>query len=331
MTSTILSIVPRGSGAERVHRTLAACMDGYCLREYSPRLEYFPPLLSGFRFRGRKLTHVPPDHAVFVAPRGVPLVVTFHNYVIDAAMRRYSSAAQRVHYATDLRWYTRAALRRAARVTAVSRATAELVRTDLGYAGAIDVIPNGVDTEVFRPPAAPVPAAGPLRILFSGNPTRRKGAQWLAAIAARLASEAEIAVTGGLRGGTAVAQRSGIRALASVAPAEMPDLYRRFDVLLLPSVREGMSLAVLEAMACGLAIVASDIPSSRELVDDGRGGLLCPVGDVQAFADSLDRLAGDPALRNAMGAHNRARVEREYTREQMVARYRRLFEEAAAD
>lgn len=324
MTTKILSAVPRGSGALRVHRVLAAGISGYQLRDYPPQLEYFPPLLMRFRREARALTHAPPDHAIFVARRSEPLVITFHNYVLDSAMVPFSSALQRVHYSTDLRLSVRAALRRAARVTAVSAATAALVRDDLGYRGAIEVIPNGVDVAAFRPRTELHGAASPLRVLFSGNLSRRKGAQWLAPIAARLAGEVEIAVTAGLRG-AAPAAMPGLRHLGAIAPAAMPELYRRFDVLLLPSVREGMSLAVLEAMASGLAIVASDIPSLHEIVADGRGGLLCPVGAVEAFAQALQRIAADPALRATMGAHNRALVEREYTQESMVARYRRLF------
>lgn len=329
MTSTILSAVPRGSGAERVHRTLESSVEGYRVVSYSPRLEYFPPMLLRLRSRSRALTHVPPDHAIFVTRPSRPLIVTFHNYLLDRAMTRFSSSVQRVHYATDLRLYVRVALRRAERVTAVSRATADLVHEDLGYSREIEVIANGVNVAVFRPAAEPTAEAGPLQVLFSGNPTPRKGAQWLAPIAARLGEQAEIAVTGGLRGG-GVAAQAGLRRLGRVAPAAMPALYRRFDALLLPSVREGMSLAVLEAMASGLAIVASDIPAMREIVDHGRGGLLCPVGDVEAFARALARIAADRALRRAMGAYNRAKAERDYCEDLMVERYRRLFAQVAA-
>lgn len=327
----ITSAVPAGSGAIRVHRILEGRLRNYRVIGYLPAFELFPPLLLPLRIGRRALTHAPPDHAVFVAPHGAPLIVTFHNYVLDRAMASFSSDIQRAHYATDLRFCIRAALRRAEQVTAVSQATAALVRDDLGYRGAIEVIPNGVDIAIFHPPADRAARRGvPLQVLFSGNPTRRKGAQWLAPIAARVGARAEIAVTGGLRGGGGGAE-AGLRHLGRVAPAAMPDLYRRFDVLLLPSVREGMSLAALEAMASGLAIVASDIPSMREIVDDGRGGLLCPVGDVAAFAHALERLAGDRALRDAMGAHNRACVESDYTEELMVERYRRLFARVTAD
>lgn len=321
----IVSPVPNGSGAERVHLALAERLPDYRLLRYSPQREFFPPLLLPLRRRARALTHAPPDHALFAASPNRPLFVTFHNYVLDSAMRRFSSPVQRIHYATDLRYYVSRALRRATAVSAVSAATADLVREELDYAGSIEVIPNGIDTSLFRPGDEGVRTSGPLRVLFCGNPTRRKGAEWLPQISERVGRDAEIAVTGGLRD-VATDGQKGLRPIGTVSPAAMPELYRKFDVLLAPSVREGMSLAVLEAMGSGLPVVASDIPSMREIIKDGDGGLLCPLGDVDAFAEALRRLATAPELRARMGACNRARVEREHTVERMVDRYRAAFE-----
>lgn len=320
--SVIISPVPSGSGAERVHLALAERLPDYRLLRYSPQREYFPALLLPLRRPARALTHAPPDHALFAAPSTRPLFVTFHNYVLDAAMRPFSSPGQRIHYATDLRYYIRRALLRATAVSAVSAATADLVREELGYTGNIEVIPNGVDTRRFRPGGEGDRTSGPLRVLFCGNPTRRKGAEWLPQIAERMGRDAEVVVTGGLRDVTT----KGVHSIGSVSPAAMPELYRKFDVLLAPGVREGMSLAVLEAMATGLPVVASDIPSMREIIKDGYGGVLCPLGDVTAFAGALRRLAAAPELRARMGAYNRARVEREHTVEQMADRYRSAFE-----
>lgn len=322
---SVFSPLPRGSGAERVHRTLGQALPGYRVIAYSPHLEYFPMALAAFRRARRSLTHVPPDHAVLVAPRTGRLFVTFHNYVLDEGMAPYRSAVQALHYKMDLRFLIERALKRADAVSAVSHATAALVQEDLGYGGEIQVIPNGIDTRIFRPVATAGRTSEPVRVLFSGNPTRRKGATWLPGIAALLESGAEIAVTGGLRETDAVRAAPGIRALSRVEPRDMPVLYRRFDLLLAPTVREGMSLSVLEAMASGLPVVASDIPSIREIVDPNKGGILCPVGDVGAFAAAIDRLAAAPVLRKQMGEYNRTRIESEYTVGHMVERYRTAF------
>ncbi len=72
--------------------------------------------------------------------------------------------------------------------------------------------------------------------------------------------------------------------------------------------------------------MASDAASNPKLIEPGAGGLLCPVGEPEAYAAALRRLAADPELVRRMGAHNRRVVEERYTVERMVAGYRALFE-----
>ncbi|WP_448510794.1 glycosyltransferase family 4 protein [Immundisolibacter sp.] len=324
--SRILACVPAGSGASVAHSALMRAIQGYGLTTYPAAWEYCPPLLWRLRQQPTDLVHAPPDHAVFACRYGTPLVVTFHNYVLDAAMRPYSSHLQRLHYATDLRLFTRLALRRARAVTAVSAFTAALVREDMKFGGPIEVIPNGVDAGLFTP-AEREPTGGPLRVLFSGNLTRRKGADLLPQIARLAGPEVEIHYTTGARAGIADPRWAGLKAIGRVSHADMPALYRQFDMLLLPTVREGMSLALLEAMASGLAVVASDAASNPELIDDGLGGLLCPVGEPEAYAAALRTLAADRERVQRMGQHNRRVVESRYTLERMVAGYRAVFEQ----
>ena len=321
----IRAFVPYGTGAAIAHGALEKCIGGYALSGYMPIFEVCAPLLFRYRRGDHTLIHAPPDHAVFVCPRRTPLVITFHNYVLDRAMRPYSSAVQRLHYATDLRLYTRMALRRAAAVTAVSIFTAQLVREDLRFAGPIEVIPNGVDVARFRPVDAPA-RDGPLRVLFSGNLTRRKGADLLPEIARLAGPDVEIHYTTGARAGMADPRWAGLQPVGRVPYGQMPALYRQFDALLLPTVREGMSLALLEAMASGLAVVASAVASNPELIAEGAGGFLCPLREPEAYAAALRRLAANRELVRRMGAHNRRVVEERYTVERMVAGYRALFE-----
>lgn len=325
MLPRLVGVVPDGSGAAVIHRVLEDALPGYSLATYPPRWEYFPPLLRRLRDAAADLVHAPPDHAVFVSPRRTPLVITFHGYMLDLAWQRHSSAIQRIHYATDLRLYTRLALRRAATVTAVSSFTAQLVREDLRFAGPIEVIPNGVDVARFCP-AYGSARTGPLRVLFSGNLKRHKGAHLLPEIARLAGPDVEIHYTTGARAGMADPRWAGLHPQGRVPHQEMPALYRRFDALLLPTVREGMSLALLEAMASGLAVVASEVASNPELIAEDEGGLLCPVSEPEAYAAALRRLAADRELVRRMGAHNRRVMEQRYTVERMVAGYRALFE-----
>jgi L-malate glycosyltransferase len=314
-----------GNGAYIVHKRLERHIPSYRVIAYDPYWTLFPPLLPLLCAQPSTVVHTTADHAVFLTRKRTHLVLTFHNYVLDSAMRPYSTRMQQMHYRTDLRLFTRLALKRADRVTAVSRATAELVQRDLQFTGPIQVIQNGVKTDLFHPPRGRS-SSSKIRVLFSGNPTRRKGAHWLPSIADRVESNVSIHLTGGLRDEGGDLRHPRLIQLGTVPFRAMPELYRSMDVLLMPTIREGMSLAVLEAMASGLPVVASDTSSIPELVHHGRGGFLCPIGDTEVMASALNTLAQNPILRQQMGDYNRALIESTFTEEQMVEKYQRLFE-----
>lgn len=101
---------------------------------------------------------------------------------------------------------------------------------------------------------------------------------------------------------------------------DVPQLLAACDVFALPSLYEGSSLAVLEAMAAGIPIVSSAIGGTDELIEDGRSGLLVAPGDAGGLAAALRRVIDDPALRESLAARARERVEAGLTREQMAAR-----------
>jgi glycosyltransferase involved in cell wall biosynthesis len=97
------------------------------------------------------------------------------------------------------------------------------------------------------------------------------------------------------------------------------------DVFWLASDYEGLSNSVMEAMAAGLPVVASDIPPNRELVVPGATGFLAPVGDRVAFAQYAEKLLLDPALAARLGAAGRERIRNEFSVERMVEAYARLY------
>ena len=97
------------------------------------------------------------------------------------------------------------------------------------------------------------------------------------------------------------------------------------DAFLLSSLSEGISNAVLEAMACGLPVVTTNCGGMREAVSDGVEGFVVPTRDPEAMAEALHRLATDRALARAMGRAGRERVCREFQIEDQVKQFAELY------
>lgn len=325
---SIVSPMGWGSGAHVVHKQLENRIPCYRVRSYHPYWTLFPIALRIAAKTGKAdLIHTAPDYGIFFHKKHIPLVVTFHGYTLDPWMGSYSTLSQRIHCKTDLRLFTAMTTRKADAVTAVSHFLAGIVQEDLHLTKRIRVIYNGVDENLFTPAVKSPPRGKEIKVFFSGNIRVRKGAHWLPGIAERLSKNIRIFYTHGLRGKNRLPSLANIQSVGSVPFHDMPDRYREMDILLMPTVREGFGLSVAEAMACGLPVVASNCSSLPELIDEGKGGFLCPVGDVNAFAEKINLLAENPDLRKKMGEYNRAKVEKMFRLDQMIDRYRQLFEE----
>jgi glycosyltransferase involved in cell wall biosynthesis len=323
----VISHMASGNGAYVVHRILKDNLSFYDLHGYSPYVELFPPAFYLFALKKCKeayITHVTPDYGCFFYSPKSPMVVTFHNYVLDSAARDFTSPAQRLHYKTDLRYFTKKSLSLASVVTSVSQFTANLVKKDLGYKNDVKVIYNGVDTDSFRPNKRQPRKT--IRVLFSGNLTKRKGAHLLPLIAEGLDDGIEILYTVGLRSNNCIPSHPKLVNLGSVKFVDMPAIYQQADMLLFPTFREGFGLAAAEAMSCGIPVVATNASSLPELVVHGHGGYLCEPGNVIDFAEKINLLASSPNLRQSMGGFNRERVLKKFSVRRMVRDYKALFE-----
>ncbi|MEX2195997.1 MAG: glycosyltransferase [Thermoleophilaceae bacterium] len=103
-----------------------------------------------------------------------------------------------------------------------------------------------------------------------------------------------------------------------------------FDAFVLPSLWEGLPIAVLEAMAAGLPVVSTTVNGIPEAVEHEESGLLVPPSDPPALADAIERVAADADLRARMGEAGRRRYEERFTLERMIDRFEELYAEAAA-
>lgn len=322
--------MPMGSGAIVVHQTLAQQLDNYRVNGYRPLYEYFPLLLRKFSNNHANIIHTAADYAFIHRRKNQRLVATLHNYVLDPFMKDYSSLIQRIHYATDLRWFTKKSLERADSITAVSQFTADLARRDLGIEISIKVIYNGVDEMRFCPISNNnAIKKRPFRILFSGNLSLRKRAELLPPLARTLGPDFEIHYTAGLSGGhlnRAGKNAANLISRGRISHNKMHEVYQSVDALFMPSVREGFGLSIAEAMSCGLPIVANNCSAIPELVIHQQGGYLCPIDDLECYANAFRTLAENRDLGANMGEFNRARVESKFTIERMINEYQELFQ-----
>lgn len=125
----------------------------------------------------------------------------------------------------------------------------------------------------------------------------------------------------------ALLEQSGLTALAWLPGTrdDVPELMRAMDVFVLPSLAEGISNTILEAMASGLPVLATRVGGNSELVAEGATGMLIPAAQPAILAEALAIYIDDEALRRRHGAAGRARVEREFSMEAMVARYVEVY------
>jgi glycosyltransferase involved in cell wall biosynthesis len=209
------------------------------------------------------------------------------------------------------------------------------------------VVPSGVDSERFRPrvveqatarTALGVAADRPL-IGTVGRLEARKGTAVLLDALARLHAQGRhdvqlaIAGDGPLRAElTAQAGRLGVREHVSFLGdrGDVREVLAALDVFVLPSFTEGMSNALLEAMAMELPVVATRVGGTPEVLATGASGLLVPPGDPAAIAEAVGRLLATPAERERLGHAARRRIEEGYDVRAMVRRLESVYAAVAA-
>jgi glycosyltransferase involved in cell wall biosynthesis len=116
-----------------------------------------------------------------------------------------------------------------------------------------------------------------------------------------------------------------VRFLGEVA--EIGELLGRARMFVLPSLTEGISLSLLEAMAQGLPVVTTSVGGTPEVVVDGQSGLLVPPADPERLAAAMLKIWSDPNLSRRMGAAGRQRVEQDFNVAITTAKYESLYQE----
>lgn len=334
----VLHVLPhRGGGGEAYVEQLAS-MAGFdfdrveLTRRRNP-LELANGLARVIRAaRGNDLVHVHGDAAALACLPAIgmrPTVITLHG---SHLLRRASGTRGRL-----VREGSRRAFHRTAAVIAVSESELSFARRIApAAAGRIRLIHNGV------PDAPPVSDADRRAAretlgvepdsyvaLFVGELSERKQPVQFAEAVARARIEQPRIVgmvvgEGPLRGRLEPMAGDGLKLLGE--RHDVTNLLAAANAFVLPSLWEGLSYALLEAMSLGLATVVSDGPGNPEAVGDA--GLVFPVGDVDALASSLVRLASDPELGRSLGEAAAARARERFSLSGMIEATAEVYERA---
>lgn len=348
-----LADLARGLDA-RGHEIFVALAEGSPLRE---RLSFLPesnvftlPLRNALDLRGALgLLRLAREKEVDIVHAHVA-----RDYTLAAfATRRHARARLVItrHVLFPLSRVHRLALSNVSRVVAVSHAVARALRAQKIFdEGKIRVVENGVDLTRFSRPRGGFKKAelydkdARLRVGIVGEVSPIKGHVEFLHAAARVAEVmgggVEFVVVGDdLERGGAYRERVGetvessglsgrVRFLGRLDEEEMPRLFASLDLLVSASRSEAFGLAMVEALACGVPVVATATEGAREVVEDGADGLLVPVGDVHALADAIVSLLRDEPRRRAFGERAAGATRERFDIARTVEATERVYAEA---
>ena len=290
----------------------------------------------------RHLAEFEPDliHAHFAVPTGalafastrlwrLPYVITVHLGDVPGAIPEQTD--------TLFRWLNpliRPIWRHAAAVVGVSKFVSDLAQQ--AYGREPTIIPNGIS--LAGRPAIPQPTTAVPRLIFVGRLNSQKNLHYLPPILVKLRElkwELDIVGDGAERGAleTAFAEVDLSERVHFHGWLDRPAVEARLsaaEIFVLPSLVEGLSVAVLEALKFGLLLVGSDIPALHECVTSGVNGYLLSLNSPEQWFERLKRLLSDAELRLAMRQRSWEMVER-FDLEQIASQYEVLFQRIATE
>lgn len=355
----VLHLIPtlRVGGAERLVADLVTAPGHYCSHEVATMFPAEQTCYEGqLREAGIPLHHCRkrpgldmrlPCELYRLFARTQPDVLHTHLYalryaLVPAIVRRVPVVVHTIHTLAqheDFRpalWIYRLAFRfHAVQPVAISESLRASARLLYGARLDLPVIPNGIRTDPYLRTRSGGCAQSPvLRILNVARLDPVKNHLFLLAIAQELERlkipfTLHIAGDGPMR--ERIAAETAARGLKHRVQllgqvTDVVALYAAADVFVLPSTREGLPMALLEAMASSLAVVASPVGGIPEVLSDGVCGLLLPVDKPAAWAAALAKLSADAGLRQRLGMAAREKVLRHYDIQVTAKHYEDLYE-----
>lgn len=208
-------------------------------------------------------------------------------------------------------------------------------------AGRVTLIPgSGVNVARFSPRGEARSDQRPLRVLFCGRVLWDKGvAEFVEAAGLFSGSDVEFVIAGLPDAGNPSSvpvrciekwAKSGLIAYLGHVE-DMPALLRDTDIFVLPSYREGLSKSLIEAAACALPLIATDVPGCRDVIEHETDGLLVPARNGMALASAIRRLVEDRALAQRLGAAAREKALRDFDEQIVISRTLALYDSLGRD
>jgi glycosyltransferase involved in cell wall biosynthesis len=199
----------------------------------------------------------------------------------------------------------------------------------------VSVIPFGVDTEVFKPGFSKR-QRDELEILYSGSLYPLKGVDYLIramAIVVKSGLKARLTIVGEGQQKEELIMLAGKLGISRnvvfegfVPYSNMPQYYKRCDVFCFPTVGEPFGKAMIEAMACGKPVIATDVGGSTEIIRNGVDGILVPPASPKAIASAIQQMKNEDE-RLKMGQEARAAAVKDFSWDTVSSKYHRLYSE----
>jgi glycosyltransferase involved in cell wall biosynthesis len=237
------------------------------------------------------------------------------------------------------------ALKHADAVTAVTRDLRRKVLALVNRQGVYHV-PNSVDAELFHPRPPNIALRDKLGLDqgyvlgFVGEARAKKGLSLLLKAFAKVATkvDAHLLLIGGLRPKDEEVyqlfrrrnSQLSLHLVPYIPQSELVDYYNLMDLVLMPSLRDGLPNALLEAMACERTVVASDVGGISDVIEDGQNGFLVPPRDKQALADRTLSTLADANQRGVLGQAARETILRDYTPQHELNNNLRIYHQLLA-
>lgn len=236
----------------------------------------------------------------------VPLVTVLHHVVHLGELSPDKTRAQSVFHSLFIKPLEQRAIAKSRLVVTPSASTARDVEKVFGPAP-VRTILNGIDTEFFCPDEDHrAKSGGPVRLLFVGKPSRRKGFPLVAELMSRLGRKATLTIAG-------PRPEQGLPDLDAdwqgrVSDERLRELYRNADFLIFPSRLEGFGYVAAEAMACGTPVICLAGGAVEEVVGPPEGGIILDPSNFDATKDMILHIAKDAEIKENLRNTSRARA-----------------------